>query len=356
MSALRLSRASESQVDPFNAGEPELPWDDPEPLEEGEGVSYAPHGDPDGTPHKSDDNYQAPTTGGHSYDAPSTHEPRRRRRAARRAEAREAEVRGVEPRGLEESPVSGTSRLAARLRAVVAVVVTISILGSLASFAGALLSEGDDDPAAPSGLSDVSSTVSSVSHLVSNGDDDGPAGDEDADALAAREALGRRLEELLADPSGGEAHELLAGYLDDKLLSLTGYTCSELGVDPDAWATSTLERTSFSLDSAYVYGDEATAYAYLSAPDANSFVWDFYGSVSSYLSDNGLWGDYGYGEVALPDEGQRAHLASAFDEALGRSEAGEGTLVSAYLTRGSDGWVVDEQDLASSLESALGAY
>ena len=117
-----------------------------------------------------------------------------------------------------------------------------------------------------------------------------------------------------------------------------------------------LERTSFSLDSAYVYGDEATAYAYLSAPDANSFVWDFYGSVSAYLSDNGLWGDYGYGEVALPDEGQRAHLASAFDEALGRSEAGEGTLVSAYLTRGSDGWVVDEQDLASSLESALGAY
>ncbi|HBO61505.1 MAG TPA: hypothetical protein DD645_02265, partial [Olsenella sp.] len=276
--------------------------------------------------------------------------------AARRAEAREAEVRGVEPRGLEESPVSGTSRLAARLRAVVAVVVTISILGSLASFAGALLPEGDDDPAAPSGLSDVSSTVSSVSYLVSNGGDDGPAGDEDADALAAREALGRRLEELLADPSGGEAHELLAGYLDDKLLSLTGYTCSELGVDPDAWATSTLERTSFSLDSAYVYGDEATAYAYLSAPDANAFVWDFYGSVSSYLSDNGLWGDYGYGEVALPDEGQRAHLASAFDEALGRSEAGEGTLVSAYLTRGSDGWVVDEQDLASSLESALGAY
>ena len=350
MSALRLSRASESQVDPFNAGEPELPWDDPEPLEEGEGVSYAPHGDPDGTPHKSDDNYQAPTTGGHSYDAPSTHEPRRRRRAARRAEARE-----VEPRSLEESPVSGASRLAARLGAVVAVVVTISILGSLVSFVGALLSEGDDDPTAPSGLSDVSSTVSSVSYLVSNGDG-GPAEDEDAGALAAHEALGRRLEELLADPSAGEAHELLAGYLDDELLSLTGYTCSELGVDPDAWATSMLERTSFSLDSAYVYGDEATAYAYLSAPDANSFVWDFYDSVSAYLSDNGLWGDYGYGEVALPDEGQRAHLASAFDEALGRSEAGEGTLVSAYLTRGSDGWVVDEQDLPSSLESALGAY
>ena len=234
-------------------------------------------------------------------------------------------------------------------------ILTISILGSLVSFVGALLSEGDDDPAAPSGLSDVSSTVSSVSYLVSNGVG-GPAEDEDADALAAHEALGRRLEELLADPSAGEAHELLAGYLDDKLLSLTGYTCSELGVDPDAWATSMLERTSFSLDSAYVYGDEATAYAYLSAPDANSFVWDFYDSVSAYLSDNGLWGDYGYGEVALPDEGQRAHLASAFDEALGRSEAGEGTLVSAYLTRGSDGWVVDEQDLASSLESALGAY
>ena len=32
MPAFRFSRRGESQIDPFNAGEPILPWDDPDAL------------------------------------------------------------------------------------------------------------------------------------------------------------------------------------------------------------------------------------------------------------------------------------------------------------------------------------
>ena len=76
MSAFRFSRPDESQVDPFNAGEPELPCDEPDlpgAAPEGpgaEGPDYAPHGEPGGQPHKIEDGYRAPTTRGHAYDAP----------------------------------------------------------------------------------------------------------------------------------------------------------------------------------------------------------------------------------------------------------------------------------------------
>ena len=71
MAAFRFSRSDESQVDPFNAGEPEMPGGEPDFLAEDDEpeVEYAAHGEPGGTPHKPEDNYQAPTTRSHDYDA-----------------------------------------------------------------------------------------------------------------------------------------------------------------------------------------------------------------------------------------------------------------------------------------------
>lgn len=115
MAALRFSRTDDSQVDPFNAGEPELPggepdlpsgddgpWGREEPWAQGkpEGddgwhgdggsgaqrprTRYAAHGEAGGEPHKPSDDYQAPTTTGQSYDAPSTDDPEPAPRAGRR--------------------------------------------------------------------------------------------------------------------------------------------------------------------------------------------------------------------------------------------------------------------------------
>lgn len=77
MPRFRFSSTPDSQIDPFNAGDPVMPGDEPEWLaEEGaeDEVSYAPHGEKDGVPHKPEDNYQAPVTRSRDYDAPSTDE------------------------------------------------------------------------------------------------------------------------------------------------------------------------------------------------------------------------------------------------------------------------------------------
>lgn len=77
MPRFRFSSTPDSQIDPFNAGDPVMPGDEPEWLaEEGveDEVSYAPHGEKSGVPHKPEDNYQAPVTRSHDYDAPSTDE------------------------------------------------------------------------------------------------------------------------------------------------------------------------------------------------------------------------------------------------------------------------------------------
>ena len=90
MAAFRFSRSDESQVDPFNAGEPEMPGGEPDFLAEDDEpeVEYAAHGEPGGTPHKPEDNYQAPVARGHDYDAPSIDEPRRTARRRRGAPRR----------------------------------------------------------------------------------------------------------------------------------------------------------------------------------------------------------------------------------------------------------------------------
>ena len=77
MPRFRFSSTPDSQIDPFNAGDPVMPGDEPEWLAEEGGedeVSYAPHGEKDGVPHKPEDNYQAPVTRSRDYDAPSTDE------------------------------------------------------------------------------------------------------------------------------------------------------------------------------------------------------------------------------------------------------------------------------------------
>ena len=204
----------------------------------------------------------------------------------------------------------------------------------------------DDEPAG--GWSDAFSDSDARPYFTDAGD---------AEGEAVLEALDARMEVLLADPSSGMLHELVANHLSDKLLSLLGYTADELGIDVDAWATWYLGQVSFEMDSAYADGGSGTAYAYVTAPDANEIVWDFYDEVSDYLLDNDLWGHYGSADsVALPNAEQREHIRSAFDEVTAAAEPVEPVLLSAYVDYVGGEWVVDEQDLVDSLSDALWLY
>ena len=347
MPAFRFSRHDESQVDPFNAGEPVLPWDEPgaladegdvfddrpyermgEPEQQAEPVEYAPHGEPGGQPHKLEDNYQAPTTRERDYDAPSVDEPAASRRRARRA-----------PRPAAAEPVSDRRPSSARLGRLIATVVVVIIAVNVAVPVITLVGEF---------AGDVSSSTEDTSYLIYESDE----ADEGAMELAASSALSG----ALADPESGALHDLIAGYLDDKLLSIEGYTAEELGIDADAFASWAIASTSFSTDGAYDRGDgTAVVYADVVAPSVNDVFWAFDDAIADYLVEQDLWGIYGGGQASDLTDEQRAHVGDVFAGVLEEAEGVEG-FSSISLRRDGDGWAIDADGLADAFTSIYGLW
>lgn len=355
MPAFRFSRRDESQIDPFNAGEPVLPWDDPgaladegdvfddrpyegagEPGPQAEPVEYAPHGEPGGQPHKREDNYQAPTTRGHDYDAPSIDGPpaggRRARRARRPAAAEPVSARGA----------SG-SRLGKLIAAVVAVLIAVNVAVPVLMLVGEFVGN------VSSSFGSAFDAAEDTSYPTSYESDEA---DEGAMELAASAALSG----ALADPESGALHDLIAGYLDDKLLSVEGYTAEELGIDADAFAAWAITSTSFSTSGAYDRGDgTAVVYADVVAPSVNDVFWAFDDAIAGYLVEQDLWGVYGGDQATDLTDEQRAHVGDVFAGVLEDAEGIE-AFSSIGLLREGDGWVADADGLADAFTSIYGLW
>lgn len=219
----------------------------------------------------------------------------------------------------------------------------------------------------------VAAVFSSAGEAVSDAVDDlfadGPFADDDADDYspseswgeiaddadrAAAEALEARLDAALSGTGEGSAHALVAAYLDEKFLDVEGVTATDLGIDVEAWATWYLGQTSFEDAYAYAFSDgTASGYVTVSAPNANDIFWDADSAIYDYLHDEGLMSS---GGMRALGEAQRAHVRELFDAVLEGAEPQEPLLQSFDLTLQNDAWVVDEQDLADSLELAFCLY
>ena len=353
MPAFRFRRQDEPAVDPFNAGDPVLPWDDPDALaDEGDvfddrpsrwsdgpsDVEYAPHGEPGGQPHKQEDDYRAPTTRDHDYDAPSIDDaPRRGRWRPRRAASGGAG-------DAEPDRHAGRSRLGGLIATVVIILIAINVAVPVISLVGEFV-----DDAASSVSLGADSTNEDESSLAYGGDD----AEEGAIELAASAALSG----ATADPESGALHGTLVEYLDEKLLTIEGYSAAELGIDADAFATWVISSTSFSADGAYDRGDgTAVAYADFAAPYVNGIFWDFDEAISDYLVENDLWGTYaGSSARELTDE-QRAHVSGVFEEVLESAEISESPSWPIDLVSEGESWVVDADSLAETFTSLYGLW
>ncbi|MDO4427928.1 MAG: hypothetical protein Q4B91_00225 [Atopobiaceae bacterium] len=351
MSAFRLTRPDESQVDPFNAGEPELPGAEPDlpgAAPEGlgaEGPDYAPHGEPGGQPHKPDDNYQAPTTRGHAYDAPSTDEPPAPRRRARRGRPKHPERPVSAGRGGGQQLGKLIEAIAARgngqrlgkklIEAIIAFIIVVNVVVPTLMLVGEFV---EDDFSSADGVS-----------YLTHGDDDA---DEGAIELAASAALSG----ALADPESGALHDLVAEYLDEKLLTIEGYSAEQLGIDADAFATWAVSQTSFSTDGGYDWGDgTANAYVDIVAPNVNDIFWAANVGLSHYLMENDLLGVFSEDGASLSED-QRAAAAALFQDAVDAADAGEPLSYSLELTLEDGTWVVDAGSLSNLFVSAYSLW
>ena len=347
MASRWLPRSNESQVDPFNAGEPELPWEDPASIAGNEGLfgekdepSYAAHseGPLAGQPHKSDDNYQAPTTRGHGYDAPSLEDragekparSKRRRRGARSKAARS-----------EMPPAPRVSAAARRARGCGTAALVIAVIIFVLTTISVIIGIVEDSSGGLSSFVDVNANVSD-------------SYTEEADERAARSAFESRMDALLGDASAGELHEEVLLALDWRLQHSFGYSAEELGINADELATWVCERVSYATDSVYAYSDgTATVYFDLEAPRVDDIVYALWDETGEYLIEQGLAGSYdGMPAEAFPNEEQRAHVVEALERVLGRTEVGD-AFCSVELVREGGSWSVDEQSLAQALEIAL---
>ena len=350
MPRFRFSNAPDSQIDPFNAGDPIMPGDEPEWLDEEpadeEETPYAPHGEKDGEPHKVSDDYRAPTTRGHGYDAPSIEEaPTPRAPSLGQQWQRTAE-------GARRA--QGRSRKRTTLGCVVALAVAVTLFGvvgdllvSCVSLVTETVADGVDAVFFENGVT--------FDDYVSDGGGDWRDTADELD-LAAGEAVERRMGELLADPASGELHERVVAYLDEELLRWEGYTAAELGIDADAWATWALSDVTCEVSSIYAYDDgTGTAYLNIEARDLSSVINEADAALFDYLSEHGLALP---GEQDMPEltDEQRAGAGAVWDEAMELAEPTGYSFVSVELVRTDGAWALDEADLEDALEDALGLY
>lgn len=385
MAAFRFSRTDDSQMDPFNAGEPELPGGKPDSLSGGEPElrqepkprepqgpgpqqgsrqkrearrrpeprqeprpkpRYTAHGEPGGEPHKRADDYQAPVTAGHDYDAPSTDDPPREPRP-RKGRARKTHP---EPDGAGGQTKRGRRPLA---RLVVAIVLLAAFGPLLVGCTVSLV------VAATEGAYGV---VEDLGYLAdaffddledANPDEDILVVEQDEDDLAAAAALEARLDALLAEGDGGTLHELVSSYFEDKVLSVERYAAEQLGLDTEMIARRFLEDVSAEVDYAYAFSDgTASAYATIISASGNGLFWALEDAIGSYLAERGLWGQ----GAASPTAADRERVAELAEEALEGYDGQVSYFVGFDLELVDGEWVMDERDLLETLEYALDLY
>lgn len=358
MPRFRFSSTPDNQIDPFNAGDPVMPGGEPDPLDDNphaepltfaDEPSYAPHGDKGGVPHKPSDNYQAPTTGGHSYNAPSIDAPtkaadgqggkRWRRAAATLSRKASSDKRGG----------SGCA---------IAILVFFLIFGGIGDALVGCVSTFMDRTS--EGLSSFFDEGLSFDNTQPSDD---PVWEErdwreyaDELDLAAADAFEQRMDALLADPSADPATGFVSSALKEHLEIWVGYDSTELGIDAQAATAWALSGLTYQISGVYTFDDgTATIYFDSKAPALDALIDAAYDGISAYLTANDLSAWSGGGAGSLSDA-QRAETSAIWEEALDLAEELDESFTSVDLTCVDGVWTVDEASLEEALRSSVGLY
>lgn len=347
----------DSNIDPFNAGEPILPWDDPAQLHDGDGCVF--DDQPYNAPSKRQDDYEAPAS---SADQASKETSRgsKKRRERRRSSSATSSTASTSSSSSSKATVDTLKKqaeVAARARAasregkgrrrvlprVIVILIVFSVIGTGLDMAGSII---DNIFSSRSDSSSYDSSYDSSSDTSKE--------DEQAQQNAASNDADSYIDAI---PKTEEYRALAKRWLESNMPYMTGYDAAGSGIDEEAWADWFLNSVSFTQTDAYVYasyGDNNPAEASVSYDVTCPDVYDVYDTFSSaakdYLYEQGV-PYYNDNPPALTED-QKAHLRELFAAALKNVKMNEGRFFSLELTEDSDGiWKVDETTALKNYKS-----
>ena len=338
-----MAKRRPSQIDPFNAGEPELPWELPsnDPARDGFDDGHV-CGLPEvgyERPVKRPDNYDAPDT---TEEAPARRRPRKSSKPILPKRPRNADSRGKKGRGC--------------ITAFIIMVAALSIFGAL----GSCISEAVYDLTLNhSSPFDAFDDYDDVDDYDYDYDYEYDSDELDADEQAVEQATIDTLEAL--DEPGGTAETSIIEYFTWDFENLTGFTVEDAGIDPAEYAAWALHTVDYQIHDVYAFSaigedDEDTGSSYfdIELADIDSWRNDFYPEVFEYLDDRGLLDE---DDATLSDE-DRAFIQELYASTLETYADATHTMEYAgldFVQRDGE-WVPDEDVYDSTLEYLFKLY
>ncbi len=351
----------DSNIDPFNAGEPVMPWDMPEDSFASESDAGEPCELPESdyvAPIKQEDSYSGARKGSSES---SQHEDSEASNAtkptqvARKLQAHKAQLQNdsdKQPYETEQPPTNKVpsvakptkkqpSRRSPAVRIVI-IIVVISILISVLNLAFSLVANV---------AGRVSDAISDATYELTDRDTD-YTHEEDEDDQAARAFAEETLDALSTNET---ARAALAEYFANKIQVYTDYTADELGIDTAQYVDAVLAGFSYTITDVYAFPDSGYASIYFDTAqlDTSDLGDDLISDIYSYLHDQGLTSRH----KTLSDT-QKQHVAELYEDALDNLDSVERS--SGYLrltySAETDSYSVEESDFDDMLTSALWLY
>ena len=276
----------DSNIDPFNAGEPVMPEDTLQDDFSGDACSFANRSY--SAPQKRPDSYRAPTddspTGAAGSDSnAASKRPSRPWKAILKANSNKSNRK---PRTADLAP-SNSPKEAARRNKVAIVILALFILGT----AGNLLDSGLSDVSLPSSFDNAFFAYDEDSSSHSRTDELDPT-ELDEEDRAVYDATDLALSNLQDNES---VHKRICDDFSQELESSCGYSAEKLGIDPTPYADKLLDSFTYQIDSVYAFTDfddssdnRGTAFFDYFVPDTYDFDETLHEELNDYLYDEGL--------------------------------------------------------------------
>lgn len=274
-----MSRHHDSNIDPFNAGEPIMPEDTQPSDFLGDACSFA---DKDySAPRKRPDAYRAPTDNSPASvtDNSSSIADKRTHRAWKAAFKKHDGKTNQKPRASNHIKSSSSKTTGRRSKLAIFILIVFILV-----VAGNLLDSTFFDESPFAAFEDETFDHSRVREL-----DPSELDEEESTVYdVARQTLS-------ALQDNEDVRERICNNLSQELKNSYGYDVEDLGIDPTIYANKLLGNFTYQIDSVYAFTDNedpadnrGTAFFDYFVPSAYDFDETFHEELSEYLYDEGL--------------------------------------------------------------------